>query len=53
MGPIPGQSGTGSNGSKEVLHIPQNSRTGVSSPDCLDTYKNRLFSLIIIVMTDY
>ena len=34
----PSQSGPESNGNEVVLHIPQSSRTGVSSSDCLVSY---------------
>ena len=34
----PGQSEPGSNGNEVVLHVPQNSKTGVSSSDCLVSY---------------
>ena len=39
----PGQSGHGSNGNKEVLHIPQSSSiTGTSPSDCLVSYPGHL-----------
>ena len=34
----PGQSGTGSNGNKELLHIPQSSRAKASASVCLVSY---------------
>ena len=33
-----GKSGPGSNDNNEVLHIPQSSRAGASSSDCLMSY---------------
>ena len=35
---ILGQSGPGSNGNKGVFHIPQSSKTGATSSDCLMSY---------------
>ena len=39
-----GQSGSGSNGNEEVLHIPQSSRTGASLSDCLVSYPGHLLA---------
>ena len=36
------QSGPGSNGNKEVLHIPQSSRTGALPSDCLMSYPEHM-----------
>ena len=38
-----GQSGSGSNGTKGVFHIPQSSRTGTSPSDCLVSYAGHSF----------
>ena len=35
---IPGQSGPGSNGNKEMLHIPHISKVGALASDCLVAY---------------
>ena len=41
---IPGQTGSGSNGNKGVLHIPQSpSITGTSPTDCLVSYPGHSF----------
>ena len=44
----PGQSGPGSDGNEEVLHIPQSSRfTGASPSDCLVSYPGHLGELYL------
>ena len=46
----PGQSGLGSDGNEEVLHIPQSSSIIETSPsDCLVSYPGHLFGVAVSI----